>query len=98
MELVRFLSAVFYGGPDVLHSFCALPDVYGVIPLTFYTAQGREIQDSESTSYYNLAEVEEIVERVSTLVQCWPEEWTEQGASPAQSILVVSPYLDQVIN
>jgi superfamily I DNA and/or RNA helicase len=97
MELVRFISAVFYGGPEVLHSFCSLPDVYGVIPLTLYTAQGYEIQDSQSTSYYNLAEVEEIVERVSTLVQCWPEEWVEEGLSPCESILVVSPYLDQVM-
>lgn len=97
MELVRFLAAVFYGGPEVLHSFSELPDVYGVVPLTFYTAQGREIQDAESTSYYNLAEVEEIVERVSTLVQCWPDEWNDPGVSPAESILVVTPYLDQVI-
>ena len=95
MELVRFLAAVFYGGPEALHSLSKLPDVHGVVPLTFYSAQGVEIQDQESTSWYNLAEVEEVVERVSTLVGCWPFE-CDDTVSPAESILVVTPYLDQV--
>jgi len=96
MEIVRFIAAVFYGGPDVLRSLSDIPGVPGVIPLTFYTAQGREVQEADSTSYYNLAEVEELVERVSELVQCWPDEWNEPFVSPAESILVITPYLDQV--
>ena len=44
MEIVRFLSAIFYGGPDKLVAAGDHPDVEGLIPLTFYAAQGREVR------------------------------------------------------
>lgn len=93
MEVLRFLSAVFYGGPDMLVDRSIQPTVDGVVPLTFYAAQGRERQDSDSTSYYNVAELEEIVDRVEELYLTWPEEW---GPRDASAIGVVSPYIDQV--
>jgi len=92
MEILRFLAAVFYGGPDILTSRSNQPEVPW-LPLTFYVAQGREIQDIDSTSFYNLAEIEETVERVNDLYLNWPPEWEERNS---ESILVVTPYLDQV--
>ena len=93
MELLRFVAAVIYGGPDALVSRSDQPNVIGIVPLAFHTALGREKQDADSTSYYNLAEIEEIVERVSDLYFNWPIEWE---AVNAESILVVTPYTDQV--
>ena len=93
MEIVRFLSAIFYGGPNELISGSNQPTCEDIVPLTFYTAQGREVQDADSTSYYNMAEVEEVVERVEELYNSWPKEW---GPPQASSIGVVTPYYEQV--
>jgi len=46
-----------------------------------------------STSWYNLAEVNEVIERVSELYESWPVEW---GQRDAQSVLVTTAYSDQV--
>lgn len=93
MEILRFLAAVFYGGPEGLIACSNQLPVDDLVPLSFYTAFGREIQDHDSTSYYNLAEIEEVVERVSELYNNWPKDWNDPTA---ESILVVTPYLDQV--
>ena len=50
-------------------------------------------QDSDSTSYYNIAEIEEITDRVEELFNNWPEEW---GVRKADQIGVVTAYMDQV--
>lgn len=92
-EILRFISAVFYGGPDKLESQAKLPSVVTITPLTFYAVQGREMQDTDSTSFYNLSEIQEIVERVEELYHNWPEEW---GTRQAKDIGVVTPYYDQV--
>ena len=60
-----------------------------ILPLSFYTAQGRDKQREGSMSYYNCAEVEEVAKRVEDLVKCWPIHWQK-------SIGVVTPYYDQV--
>lgn len=93
MEILRFISAVFYGGPDVLKSEANIPSVLSVTPLAFHAVQGREVQDENSISYYNMSEVQEIVVRVEDLLENWPEEW---GPQSAKDIGVVTPYYDQV--
>ena len=93
MEILRFISAVYYGGPNQLHEASGLPDAEGITPLTFYTAYGKEIQDPDSTTYCNMAEVEEVVARVVELYENWPPEWGERRP---ESIGVVSPYTEQV--
>ena len=93
MEIVRFLSAVYYGGPDMLEACSDQPTVDGIVPLTLYVAQGCEVQQQDSTSYYNTAEVEEITARITELVEHWPEEW---GPCLPETIAVVTPYADQV--
>ena len=63
-------------------------------PLTMFTARGEDIQDTNSTSFYNNSEVYEVVERVSELQRTWPTAaW---GPRNENSIGVVTPYYDQV--
>ncbi|KAK3594867.1 hypothetical protein CHS0354_005940 [Potamilus streckersoni] len=93
MEILRFIAATFYGGPDKLISRSNIPSVVEITPLTFYGVQGREVQDTDSVSYYNMSEVQEIVERVEELFSNWPEAW---GECSAKEIGVVTPYYDQV--
>jgi len=71
-EILRFLSSVFYGGPSVLVSKCDQQLADKVLPLNFYAACGQETQDANGTSWYNVAEVLEVVERVNELYQSWP--------------------------
>ncbi len=46
MEILRFISAIFYGGPDRLMARSVHVAVDGVVPLNFYVAQGQEHQVS----------------------------------------------------
>ena len=64
-----------------------------LLPLNFYVACGQETQDDNGTSWYNLAEIHEVVERVNELYQSWPESW---GEKDAKAILVTTAYSDQV--
>ena len=41
MEILRFISAISYGGPHELVARSEQQDVVGVVPLTFYVAQVR---------------------------------------------------------
>lgn len=93
MEILRFISSVFYGGPDRLISQSNLQSVLEITPLMFYGVQGVEIQDMDSVSFYNTSEVQEIVERVKELYDTWPSQW---GPRQAKKIGVVTPYYDQV--
>lgn len=93
MEILRFISSTFYGGPDKLQSQSNLPSVLGITPLQFYCVHGCEVQESDGISYYNTSEVQEIVERVEQLYNTWPSEW---GQKSAKDIGVVTPYYEQV--
>ncbi|NWW98389.1 HELZ helicase, partial [Caloenas nicobarica] len=62
-------------------------------PLTFFTARGEDVQEKNSTAFYNNAEVFEVVERVEELRRKWPVAW---GKLDDGSIGVVTPYADQV--
>jgi len=91
--ILRFLSSIFYGGPDVLIPCTDQPRTSQLKPMNFFAAQGEEMQDDRSTSWCNVAEVEEIVVRVMELYTNWPTEW---GQRNAQSILVTTAYNEQV--
>ena len=93
MEILRFISAVFYGGPDKLTAGGCIPSVLELTPLQFYAVQGQEVQDAHSTSFYNRAESSEVVERVVSLLDNWPQEW---GRVAPEEIGVVTPYHEQV--
>lgn len=89
--IINYTSELFYeqkliaSGKQMSH-----PHWY---PLTVFTARGEDVQDVNSTSFYNNAEVYEVVERVSELQRTWPTEW---GTRDENSIGIVTPYYDQV--
>ncbi|KAK7471580.1 hypothetical protein BaRGS_00035778, partial [Batillaria attramentaria] len=93
MEILRFISAVFYGGPEQLKAYGNIPSVVELTPLMFNAVQGKEVQDTDSTSFYNSAEATEVVDRVVELINSWPMEW---GECRPEEIGIVTPYHDQV--
>jgi len=91
-EITEFLSSTLYNSQ--LISCSHQESVPGLTPMNFYTVCGREIQDKDSTSFYNMSEVEELVRRVKELYFSWPErQW---GPRNSKDILVTAAYSDQV--
>ncbi|XP_019641872.1 PREDICTED: helicase with zinc finger domain 2-like [Branchiostoma belcheri] len=86
-EIVQFLSQSFYGGLN--SKSVGQPRHPRWYPLTFFSAEGEDKTGDYSTSYFNMAEVLEILERVEQLVEDWPEEW---GARSMKDIGVITPY------
>lgn len=64
-----------------------------VPPMAFYVSKGEETIDAEGTSFYNEAEIQEMVDQVAALYKYWPHEWGERRA---ELIGVISPYQAQV--
>ena len=94
LDINKFVARTFYSASDNLLSKTDDSPAPGLPALNFYAAQGTEVQDPNSTSFNNQAEVEELVERVNELVQNWPvAEW---GERKPESILVTAPYAQQV--
>ncbi|XP_062874530.1 probable helicase with zinc finger domain isoform X2 [Trichomycterus rosablanca] len=89
--IINYTSDLFYEGK--LMASGKQPPHKDFYPLTFFTARGEDVQEKNSTAYYNNAEVFEIVERVEEMRKKWPVAW---GKLDEGSIGVVSPYADQV--
>ncbi|CAG5131356.1 unnamed protein product [Candidula unifasciata] len=89
--IVDFTSELFYDNKLISSGNIVAHDQF--YPLTFYAAKGEEIQHENSTGFYNMSEVYEIVERVDELKKKWPEAW---GAFDNNGISIVAPYSDQV--
>ncbi|XP_076852956.1 putative helicase with zinc finger domain [Brachyhypopomus gauderio] len=89
--IINYTSELFYEGK--LMASGKQPPHKDFYPLTFFTARGEDVQEKNSTAYYNNAEVFEIVERVEEMRRKWPVAW---GKLDEGSIGVVSPYADQV--
>ncbi|KAI4471147.1 dna2/nam7 helicase family [Holotrichia oblita] len=89
--IIQFTSESFYDQKLVACGKQPKHDVY--YPLTFFTTRGEDIQDQNSTAFYNNSEVYEIVERVVELKRMWPLSW---GAFDEHSIGIMTPYSDQV--
>ncbi|KAM9456834.1 putative helicase with zinc finger domain isoform 2-T2 [Clarias gariepinus] len=90
--IINYTSELFYEGK--LMASGKQPAHKDFHPLTFFTARGEDMQEKNSTAYYNNAEVFEIVERVEEMRKKWPVAW---GKLDEGSIGVVSPYSDQVL-
>lgn len=90
-SIIQFTSESFYDQKLVSRS--KQPKHFRYYPLTFFTTRGEDVQDKNSTAFYNNSEVYEVVERVAELRRSWPNEWGEMND---QSIGVVTPYADQV--
>ncbi|XP_036306653.1 probable helicase with zinc finger domain isoform X4 [Pipistrellus kuhlii] len=88
---LSYTSELFYEGK--LMASGKQPAHKDFYPLTFFTARGEDVQEKNSTAYFNNAEVFEVVERVEELRRKWPVAW---GKLDDGSIGVVTPYADQV--
>ncbi|XP_054986326.1 probable helicase with zinc finger domain isoform X2 [Sorex araneus] len=89
--IINYTSELFYEGK--LMASGKQPAHKDFYPLTFFTARGEDVQEKNSTAFYNNAEVFEVVERVEELRRKWPVAW---GKLDDASIGVVTPYADQV--
>ncbi|XP_037940519.1 probable helicase with zinc finger domain [Teleopsis dalmanni] len=89
--IIKFTSELFY--EQKLIASGKQPRHERFYPLTFFTTRGEDIQDKNSTAFYNNAEVYEVVERVSELRKKWPTSW---GKINDASIGIMTPYADQV--
>lgn len=89
--IITFTSELFYD--QKLIASGKQPRHEKFYPLTFFTTRGEDIQDKNSTAFYNNAEVYEIVERVCELRRKWPTSW---GKFNDTSIGIMTPYADQV--
>ncbi|KAL7639366.1 UNVERIFIED_CONTAM: hypothetical protein RMT77_009867 [Armadillidium vulgare] len=91
--IIKFTSRFFYEGRLKPRGKVSAHPRHN--PLTFFTARGEDIQDSNSTAFYNNSEVLEVCERVIEICKSWPVKlW---GPLDEESIGVLSPYLDQVM-
>uniref|UniRef100_A0A1B6CI26 C3H1-type domain-containing protein n=1 Tax=Clastoptera arizonana TaxID=38151 RepID=A0A1B6CI26_9HEMI len=89
--IIQFTSELFYD--QKLISSGKQPRHDKFYPLTFFTTRGEDIQDHNSTAFYNNSEVYELVERVIELKKKWPNAW---GKLDEHSIGIMTPYADQV--
>lgn len=91
-EITDFLSSAFYDNQLIpMNNQQSVP---GLPPMNFYAVYGREVQDKNSTSFYNMSEVEELTRRVKDLYSDWPtDQW---GRTDGKDILVTAAYSDQV--
>lgn len=89
--IINYASESFYDQKLIASGRQPRHELY--YPLTFFTTRGEDVQDKNSTGFYNNSEVYEIVERVCELKKRWPLSW---GKIDGQSIGIVTPYSDQV--
>lgn len=89
--IIKFTSELFYD--QKLIASGKQPRHEKFYPLSFFTTRGEDIQDKNSTAFYNNSEVYEIVERVIELKRKWPPSW---GKFNDTSIGIMTPYADQV--
>ena len=89
-DILKFPSDCFYGGKLLAKGDQSTLDFPPV--LSFYAAQGMDKQVEGRLTYYNEAEVPEVVKRVKELTDLWPEDWGEIN------IGVLTPYQGQVVN
>ena len=90
--IINYTSELFYEQKLIASGKQAAHETW--YPLTMFTARGEDIQDQNSTSFYNNSEVYEVVERVAELQRTWPKkDWGERDEN---SIGIVTPYYDQV--
>ncbi|XP_055529882.1 probable helicase with zinc finger domain isoform X2 [Wyeomyia smithii] len=89
--IIKFTSELFY--EQKLIASGKQPRHEKFYPLTFFTTRGEDVQDKNSTAFYNNSEVYEVVERVCELRKKWPSSW---GKINDQSIGIMTPYADQV--
>lgn len=71
--IIKFTSELFYDQKLIASGKQPRHDKF--FPLTFFTTRGEDVQDKNSTAFYNNSEVYEVVERVQDLRKQWPSSW-----------------------
>ncbi|CDQ63396.1 unnamed protein product [Oncorhynchus mykiss] len=87
-EIVEFVSTHFYvGKSDAIKAVGNVPAHPNSHPLRFHHVRGESHLDTASMSWFNLDEVECVVEIVQNLLRDWPIAW---GNHDQSSICVLS--------
>lgn len=85
--IIEFVSKHFYvGREDTISAKGNIPPHPEFYPLMFCHVSGS-VEKDRSMSWYNLSEIEQIIEKVEEMSQKWPAEW---GEKDLKSICVVS--------
>ncbi|XP_063152940.1 3'-5' exoribonuclease HELZ2 [Candoia aspera] len=85
--IIEFVSRHFYvGREDAISAKGNIPPHPEFYPLMFCHVAGSAERD-RSMSWYNLSEIEQIIEKVQEMEQKWPDVW---GKRELKSICVVS--------
>ncbi|XP_007440213.2 helicase with zinc finger domain 2 [Python bivittatus] len=85
--IIEFVSRHFYvGREDAISAKGNIPPHPEFYPLMFCHVAGSAERD-RSMSWYNISEIEQIIEKVQEMEQKWPDEW---GKRELKSICVVS--------
>lgn len=92
-EITNFISTCFYGVGSNLRPENSLEAVDGLKPLQLYVTFGIASHIANSTSYYNEAEICQILECVEDISTNWP---SALGPFQPEDICIVSAYRDQV--
>lgn len=64
-------------------------------PLEFHGTHGVEVLDGVTGSYYNTAEADTVLERITNLDKNWPEK--DWGKKDLKRVAVVTAYAEQVM-
>ena len=88
--IINYTSELFYeqklyaSGKQSHHEFWH--------PLSFFTSRGEDVQDTNSTSFYNNSEVYEVVDRVSELQKSWPKSWGYRDENSIGEYILISAH------
>ncbi|XP_067410120.1 3'-5' exoribonuclease HELZ2 isoform X2 [Emydura macquarii macquarii] len=86
--IIEFVSKHFYiGKGNAIHASGNIPPHPELHPLMFCHVPGSTERDMARTSWYNVSEIMQVIEKVQEMHQKWPEEW---GARDMKRICVVS--------
>ncbi|XP_060086564.1 helicase with zinc finger domain 2 [Heteronotia binoei] len=87
-SIIDFISRHFYVGKgDAIHAVGQIPPHPEFHPLMFCHVAGSANQDASKTSWINVSEIMQVVEKVQEMSEKWPDEW---GEHDLKKICVVS--------
>ncbi|XP_075757045.1 3'-5' exoribonuclease HELZ2 [Pelodiscus sinensis] len=86
--IIEFVSKNFYVSKgNAIHASGNIPPHPEIHPLMFCHVPGSTERDMAMTSWYNVSEIMQVIEKVQEMRQKWPDEW---GARDLKRICVVS--------
>ncbi|XP_050774200.1 helicase with zinc finger domain 2 isoform X1 [Gopherus flavomarginatus] len=86
--IIEFVSKHFYVSKgNTIHASGNIPPHPELHPLMFCHVPGSTERDMAMTSWYNVSEIMQVIEKVQEMHQKWPDEW---GARDLKRICVVS--------